>query len=801
MSAEEITTKSAAEQKENLGFARRLSKRLSLSHGSKGGSEQGGKGNEILNRSSSIRDELSQGNFSGAKEVITKGQTTKESLSKGDAGGASGSAGTNQEDLNKENTQEAGQQISKGGIGQDNTGKASAGVSNVEQRGTGNEKQEPNNEERKTSAEEQNDQQKEKDAEREKRERAKKNRRGSVAAGILEANHDIRKGPITEAGTFQEKNFHNKGGRETLMKRDATSKALTEGDVNASDTVTNTAKGDTDQAGSSKVAYAGAGADKVEKAQIPSSTPGKTRTAVAGGDYSESFIDKELHDQENISSDVFDDGNGPKSLSRKEVGQDSSGKYHLDKAHLDKQGSQTSQSVGESAAAAAALAGGYGVSKGVTRKATTPRNLTTKASPSATTSAARGQDPTSISPKSGVAAIAGGSDRAGDPGLSNKYKSYAHAASGQGSPSETPVTTGNSTPRGIDEPGGLRSTATSQANRAFYPIINSGSSQPAVVGGGTRGVQPSSEQDATAAFQEGGTTGALNNSKGISSQAGMVSGGGIRQTSASGVTSKGGFSNLTGFSGTASSGSKSTVVNGVHAKRTVRQLSTGSYKLTVLQEKVQAVSQKCKTQLGLSSSEISKRSLSVDAFFDAVAAERLRWMPRDGSRLDCSLRWASRLAYAVDALRESVGAFTPAANEAATLIWGFSILLLEVCEDIMRLKDTDLSANNLYSLILTTPTSSRVSLVGTAVSLSGFTCSCSTRPHTSHLLSSSQRLPQSSPTCSRWSVAPPSAASRASKAKSLIKLSATTSTGPLLPMRSVFRLTGTTWSTPIPQRS
>ena len=119
-------------------------------------------------------------------------------------------------------------------------------------------------------------------------------------------------------------------------------------------------------------------------------------------------------------------------------------------------------------------------------------------------------------------------------------------------------------------------------------------------------------------------------------------------------------------------------VTAIPATRAVRNLGTSSHKITVLQEKVQAVSQKCKTQMGVSASEISQRSPTVDVFFDAIAAERLRWMPRDGSRLDCCLRWASRLAYAVDALRESIGAFAPGANEAAKLIWGFSILLLEV---------------------------------------------------------------------------------------------------------------------------
>ena len=680
MSAEEMTTKPAAEQTEHLGFAKRLGKRLSLGHGGKERSDQGGKTNEILNKSSSIRDEVSQGHFSEAKDIITKGQTTKESTTQGDAGGASSSAGLNKEGINKENVQEAGQQISKGGIGQDTTGKASTGASNVEQRATGNDKQETTTEGKKTE-------QKPKDTESEKRDR-----KSSVAAGILEPNYDVRKGPITTPGIFQEKNFHVKdGGDPTIMKREADSKDISAGgkaegvhDVGI--------EGKTEQKGDSKVAFARTEAENKKKT---TSNQGKTGSAISGGDYSDSFIKNELHDQENIGSDVFDEGTGGKDLSKKAAGQDASGKYHLDKAHLDKQGSQTSQDIGEGAAAAAAITGGYGASRGVTSKTSAPRNLKIKTSPSAGTSATGAQDLASTSPKSGVAAAPGGDERAGGQGLSSKYNTYAHAVSGQGSLPESAENAGNSTPRGLDEPGGLRSTATSQANKAFYSTSTTGSKQATLVGEGSQGLQPSSEYGATgtgikgpsqaglasAELQQGGASGALNTSKGSSNQAGTV-GGGIQQGSASGTTSGGAFSNIPGTSGTANTSSKSTVVEGVTTKRTVRQLGSGGYKLTVLQERVQAVSQKCKTQLGLSSSEISKRSPSVDAFFDAVAAERLRWMPRDGSRLDCSLRWASRLAYAVDALRESVGAFAPAANEAATLIWGFSILLLEASENI-----------------------------------------------------------------------------------------------------------------------
>ncbi|KAJ6120108.1 hypothetical protein N7523_004388 [Penicillium sp. IBT 18751x] len=123
--------------------------------------------------------------------------------------------------------------------------------------------------------------------------------------------------------------------------------------------------------------------------------------------------------------------------------------------------------------------------------------------------------------------------------------------------------------------------------------------------------------------------------------------------------------------------STTTTTTTAQPKRVVQNFSGGGHKATVLQDKVQVVSQKCKMQLGLTATEISQRAPMVDTFFDAVAAERLRWMPRDGSRLDCSLRWASRLAYAVDALRQSIGAFAPGADDAAKLIWGFEILLLE----------------------------------------------------------------------------------------------------------------------------
>ncbi|CAG8193680.1 unnamed protein product [Penicillium olsonii] len=645
MSAEEMNTKlPQGEQNESLGFAKRLSKKLSMSHGNKEGSSQGGKANEILNRSSSIRDEVNQGNFNGAKEIITKGQSTKESVSQGDFAGASGSAGRITKDAtNQENAQDA-QQVGKGGIGQDNTGKTPTGDSNLEQRDTqtgqsdtanpkqddSGRKSETQEEKKEKSPKETPDAQGDEAQKSEKTE--KKDRRGSVAAGVLEPNYDIRKGPITVPGTFQEKNYHSKDGKETIMPRGANSKSLSE---EATDESKN-ANANASQANAEQRDFSKSESGKAEDA-TPSQA--KSGAAIAGGDYSDSFIKNELNDQRNIGPDVFDDGTGGKDASKMSAGQDASGKYHLDKAHLDRQGSLTSQEAGKGAAAAAAITGGgYAASKGVTSKGSTTRNLTTKQASTTGSGAVASQDPASISPKSGAVA-AGAYGNTARPNFATKHKSYAEAASSQSSLSDNAKPTGGGIREAAPYAGGIR-----QADPAAPS--GGGIREAATSGGGIREAAPY--------------------------------GGGIRQVDASGATSKGGFSGgVAGLGNTQSRGSKSTVVEGVTTKRTVRQLSTGGYKLTVLQEKVQAVSHKCKTQLGLSSSEISKRSTNVDAFFDAVAVERLRWMPRDGSRLDCSLRWASRLAYAVDALRESVGAFAPAANEAATLIWGFTILLLE----------------------------------------------------------------------------------------------------------------------------
>lgn len=703
-------------------------------------SKQGDKANDILDKGSSARDEVSKGNFNGAKEPGTQGQPAKGStgqgVGEGVAGGAVGGvvggasssvAGMNKEDLNKENVQETGKKISRG-IGQDNTGNPSTSDTKVEQREVGSEKPEAGQKQYEAGQKQYGAGQKQHDSTKANQDTGSKqyDRRGSVLAGDLEPNYDIRKGPITMPGTFQEKNYHNSTGRETLVQRGTSSKGISsQGTDNAP-----------------QVAFTGVGSDNTA-----SSNQGNAGKAVAGGDYGEEALEKEPHDYDNISPDTFDDGATGKGFSKKSADEDV-GKYHIDKKQLDQQGSQPSQKAGtgEAAAAAAAAAGataGSGTSKGATDQTSTTRKRS-KAHSVSGNNAAKAHDLTFTRSNDHVAPTAGERGYGSGQGLAASNQTnrggvtYARVVSDRGVTPKTPTSTGYSTTGGSNQTSGLRSTTTGQTNSALFNNSATGSNQSGIAGGGVLGLHQDSSY---------GLSG--NDNSGVNQ--GIAGGAGTRQAGAYGTSSTGGFNNETTQ---ASSGTKTSAGNEVTSKRIVRQLSGSGYKVTVLQEKVQAVSQKCKAQLGLSASQISKRSPNVDAFFDAVAAERLRWMPHDGSRLDCSLRWASRLAYAVDALRESVGVFAPAADEAATLIWGFSILLLEVSQGGLW-KFLDMNTNYLYSLIWTTRMSSRASLADMAGSPSVSTCFCSMRSRTNPLLNFSHMLPLSSQICLRWSAARP----------------------------------------------
>ena len=261
------------------------------------------------------------------------------------------------------------------------------------------------------------------------------------------------------------------------------------------------------------------------------------------------------------------------------------------------------------------------------------------------------------------------------------------------------------TTAGIDEKlSERRKLSTGKMDKTKSKPAHQGAASQAAMGGAALGAAGGMGMGGVS--QQASTNTMGQTSKGMTTQGRMsgVPGGGLTQAvgqKSDKGASKAAMAGAGGMAGAGAMGAGALAAGGANrgmtstTSRNVSNLSGTSYKVTILQEKVQAVSQKCKTQLGGSASEISSRSPTVDAFFDAVAAERLRWMPRDGSRLDCSLRWASRLAYAVDNLRESVGAFAPGANEAAKLIWGFEIMLLEV-SDVTLIGFWDITNANIF---------------------------------------------------------------------------------------------------------
>ncbi|KAG2411928.1 hypothetical protein HFD88_009484 [Aspergillus terreus] len=107
----------------------------------------------------------------------------------------------------------------------------------------------------------------------------------------------------------------------------------------------------------------------------------------------------------------------------------------------------------------------------------------------------------------------------------------------------------------------------------------------------------------------------------------------------------------------------------------------------ILRETLDMVSQECPTRLAMPASELLAKAPTADDFFDAIAAERLRRMPPDGSRLDGALRRASGLAFAVASLRDSVYSFIDGADEASKMIWGATLVLLEMGMEHIEILD------------------------------------------------------------------------------------------------------------------
>ena len=100
-------------------------------------------------------------------------------------------------------------------------------------------------------------------------------------------------------------------------------------------------------------------------------------------------------------------------------------------------------------------------------------------------------------------------------------------------------------------------------------------------------------------------------------------------------------------------------------------------KVTMLREITSKVTASCKRELG-ASAEVVEGAIEVGVVLDYIAAERLRCMPHPGSRYDKVLRWAEFFAAQISSFSNSVSEFVTYGSEAAQLIWGSCLLLLQV---------------------------------------------------------------------------------------------------------------------------
>jgi hypothetical protein len=88
-----------------------------------------------------------------------------------------------------------------------------------------------------------------------------------------------------------------------------------------------------------------------------------------------------------------------------------------------------------------------------------------------------------------------------------------------------------------------------------------------------------------------------------------------------------------------------------------------------------------KKQLG-SSSDLFLESISTfEDFLEALAAERLRFMPHHGSRWDKVIRWAEGFAAYIYVLHETVHAVMLHSDDASKMIWSSVLALLQLGPD------------------------------------------------------------------------------------------------------------------------
>lgn len=87
---------------------------------------------------------------------------------------------------------------------------------------------------------------------------------------------------------------------------------------------------------------------------------------------------------------------------------------------------------------------------------------------------------------------------------------------------------------------------------------------------------------------------------------------------------------------------------------------------------------KYESLLGGSDSDALENFDTVDDALDAIAVERLRYMPHDGSLLDRIFKWSTHVISHINELSKAVESFVPNAMDAARMSWGHCLMLLQV---------------------------------------------------------------------------------------------------------------------------
>lgn len=99
----------------------------------------------------------------------------------------------------------------------------------------------------------------------------------------------------------------------------------------------------------------------------------------------------------------------------------------------------------------------------------------------------------------------------------------------------------------------------------------------------------------------------------------------------------------------------------------------------VLRESTSVTVIQCKKELGSRADDVLSGTPTFDSLLDFIATERLRMMPRKGSKWDEVLMWGESFARNVDMYSHSISSFMVYSWESARLVWGSCRFLLQVC--------------------------------------------------------------------------------------------------------------------------